>query len=202
MSPNNSPNFEHVMKIDWSKGLLLPDAQVRESVKKLGQLQNIFKNEDARQAMDQDTIVYRVQAWCPVPEDTEGAQFWGSTVVEPGQVGNEYFMTHGHFHRKRDRTEYYGTVAGEGALILMSEDRVTRMESMSPGSLHFIPPHTAHRVANIGKSPLRFVACWPSDAGHDYDSIRKYGFGARLLNVDKKAVLMSSENRNEFRGRE
>lgn len=28
-----------------------------------------------------------------------------------------------------------------------------------------------------------FVACWPSDAGHTDESIRKHGFGARLLNV-------------------
>jgi glucose-6-phosphate isomerase len=181
-----------MMQMDWAKGVLSPDAQVRESVKTLGQLLGIFANEEARGAMDLDTVVYRVQAWCPVPEGTEGALFWGTTVVEPGQVGSEYFMTHGHFHLKRDRTEYYGTIEGQGALILMDENRETRMEPMSAGSLHFIPPNTAHRVANIGKFPLRFVACWPSDAGHDYDSIRKHGFGARLLNVDGRATLVRS----------
>jgi len=181
------------MQMDWSKGLLLPDAQLLESVKKLGQLQGIFANEEARSAMDPNTAVYRVQAWCPVPEGTEGAQFWGTTVIEPGQVGSEFFMTHGHFHLKRDRTEYYGTVEGEGALILMDESRATRMEPMSAGTLHFIPPNTAHRVANTGKVPLRFVACWPSDAGHDYDPIRKQGFGARLMNVNRGAMLVRSD---------
>jgi len=181
-----------IMQMDWTKGALLPDAQVRESVKTLGQLQGIFANEDARRKMDPNTAVYRVQAWCPVPEGTEGAQFWGTTVVEPGQVGSEYFMTHGHFHLKRNRTEYYGTVDGQGALILMDERGETRMESMSGGSLHFIPPNTAHRVANVGKFPLRFVACWPSDAGHDYESIRKNGFGARFLNVNGNPTLVRS----------
>lgn len=182
------------MQIDWTKGALLPDLQVRESVKTLGQLHGIFANEEARRKMDPNTVVYRVQAWCPVPEGTEGAQFWGSTVVEPGQVGSEFFMTHGHFHLKRNRTEYYGTTEGQGALILMTEDRETRMEPMSPGSLHFIPPNTAHRVANTGTVSLRFVACWPSDAGHDYDSIRKLGFSARLLNVNQEALLVRSDS--------
>ena len=68
------------------------------------------------------------------------------------------------------------------------------MESMSPGSLHFIPPNVAHRVANSGKVPLRLVACWPSDAGHDYDAIRRFGFGARLLNVNGKPSLVRTEN--------
>jgi glucose-6-phosphate isomerase, archaeal len=182
-----------IMQMDWTKGALLPDAQVRESVKTIGQLQGIFANEEARQKMDPHTVVYRVQAWCPVPEGTEGAQFWGTTVVEPGQVDKEYFMTHGHFHAKRDRTEYYGTVDGEGALILMDENRDTRMEPMSPGSLHFIPPNTAHRVANLGNVPLRFVACWPSDAGHDYDAIRRSGFSARLFNAGPAAMLVRTE---------
>lgn len=181
-----------MMQMDWEKGLLLPDAKVRESVKTLGQLKGIFANEEVRRAMDPNTVVYRVQAWCPVPDGTEGAQFWGTTVVEPGRVDSEYFMTHGHFHQKRDRTEYYGTIQGEGALILMDENRETRMESMSTGSLHFIPPNTAHRVANIGDVPLRFVACWPSDAGHDYGFIRDQGFGARLLNVNGRPMLVRS----------
>jgi glucose-6-phosphate isomerase, archaeal len=136
--------------------------------------------EEARGTMEQDTVVYRVQAWSPVPEGTEGAQFWGTTIIEPGPVDSEYFMTHGHFHGKRNRTEFYSTIEGEGALILMDETRKTWMEPMSPGSLHFIPPNLARRVAHCGKASLRLVACWPSDAGHDCDAIRQFGFGARL----------------------
>jgi glucose-6-phosphate isomerase len=185
--------LEHVMRMDWETGLLLPHADLRGTVKTLGQLQGIFLNEDARRDMDPNTVVYRVQAWCPVPEGTEGAQFWGTTVVEPGQVDSEYFMTHGHHHLKRTRTEYYATIAGEGSLILMDETRRTWKESMSPGSLHFIPPKVAHRVVNSGKAPLRLVACWPSDAGHHYDVIRQFGFSARLLSVDGKASLVRSD---------
>jgi glucose-6-phosphate isomerase len=182
-----------MMHVDWASGLLASAADVRESVKLLGQLDGIFANSAALRAMDPSTVVYRVQAWCPVSEGTEGGLFWGSTVVEPGAVDGEYFMTHGHFHAKRDRTEYYGTVEGEGALILMDENRKTRMEIMSPGSLHFIPPHTAHRVANTGLIPLRFVACWPADAGHDYEVIRKQGFSGRLLKVNGSATLVRNE---------
>jgi glucose-6-phosphate isomerase len=194
MEQTTNLEFERTMRMDWEKGLLLPNADVRESVKTLGQLESIFLNEKDRRAMDPATVVYRVQAWCPVPEGTEGAQFWGSTVIEPGQVDTEYFMTHGHFHSKRDRTEYYATIEGEGALILMDESRKTWMEPMFPGSLHFVPPSVAHRVANSGKVPLRVVACWPSDAGHDYDVVRRFGFGARLLNVNGKASLVRSGN--------
>ena len=40
----------------------------------------------------------------------------------------------------------------------------------------------AHRVANIGYSVLSFAACWPSDAGHDYQVILENGF-LHLYNV-------------------
>jgi glucose-6-phosphate isomerase len=181
-----------MVRLDWASGRLESAAQVRESVKTLGQLEGVFANTDAWRGMDPNTVVYRVQAWCPVPEGTEGGLFWGNTIVEPGKVDSEYFMTHGHFHLKRDRTEYYGTLEGEGALILMDESHRTWMEPMSAGSLHFIPPKVGHRVANVGSIPLRIVACWPSDAGHDYDSIRKHGFGARLLDVSGGATLVRS----------
>ena len=180
------------MRVDWKSGLLESSTEVRESEKTLAQLEGIFGDNEALRSMDPKTVVYRVQAWCPVAEGTEGAQFWGSTVVQPGRVANEYFMTHGHCHLKRDRTEFYGTIEGQGALILMDQYRNTRMELMSPGSLHFIPSNTAHRVANIGDIPLRFVACWPSDAGHDYDSVRGRGFSARLLDVNGKPTLLRS----------
>jgi len=178
------------MRMNWAKGLLEPDAEIRESVKTLGQLADVFADRNALRARDANTVVYRVQAWCPVPEGAEGGLFWGVTVIEAGLVGQEYFMTHGHFHLKRDRSEYYATLDGDGALILMDERRRAWMEPMAAGSVHFIPPRTAHRVANIGNSPLRFMACWPADAGHDYEIIRNQGFGSRLLRVDDKATLV------------
>jgi glucose-6-phosphate isomerase len=181
-----------MLRVDWPTGRLEPATDLLHSTKLLGQLAGTFSDTSAWRAMDPETVVYRVQAWCPLAEGTEGAQFWGNTVVEPGQVGSEYFMTHGHFHAKRERTEYYATVAGEGALILMDETRKTWMEPMSPGSLHFIAPRIAHRVANTGSKPLHFVACWPSDAGHDYEAVRQHGFGARLWKVNGKPLLIET----------
>lgn len=181
-----------MLRVDWNTGLLPPGKEILESTKMIGQLEGIFADEGAWRAMDPKTVVYRVQAWRPVSESTEGGLFWGNTVVEPGLVGDEYFMTHGHFHAIRNRTEYYATISGEGALILMDESRQTWMEPMSAGSLHFIPPGIAHRAANTGVGPLHFVACWPSDAGHDYDVIRKRGFGARLMKVNGAPKLVGA----------
>jgi glucose-6-phosphate isomerase, archaeal len=176
-------------RVDWATGVL-QGPEVQSSHKTIGDLGNLFLDRAAAEKLAEDTLIYSVQWWSPVPDQTEGGLFWGNTTIEPGQVGREYFMTHGHLHAKADRTEFYSTIEGTGALILMNDDRQTRMEPMTPGSLHHIPPRTAHRVANTGANPLRFVACWPSDAGYDYEMIRTEGFSARLLAINGTPTLV------------
>ena len=44
-------------------------------------------------------------------------------------------------------------------------------------------------VVNTGDVPLRFVACWPSDAGHDYEIAGGNGFGARVIEEQGVAVF-------------
>ena len=163
---------------------------IEKVARTLGQLKGLFRDEAAWNAMDPETVVYRVQAYCPVPEGRPGGLFWGTTFIEPGMVGDEYFMTKGHFHQVRDRTEFYVGAQGEGALILMDEDRRTWFEEMRPGSVHHIPGRTAHRVANTGSGVLSFFACWPSDAGHDYSTIATAGFSARLRCVNGRPTLI------------
>jgi glucose-6-phosphate isomerase len=168
--------------LDWGGRMAGPE--VKESSKSIGDLCGIFRDSAQASGMDLGRIVYRVQSWMPVDAGVAGGLFWGVTTIEPGKVGEEYFMTHGHFHANRTRAEYYGTVSGQGMLIRMDDDRKTWGERMSAGSLHYIEGQHAHRVANIGDTPLIFWACWPSDAGYDYATIKAHGFGRRLIDKD------------------
>ncbi|HEV2232746.1 MAG TPA: glucose-6-phosphate isomerase family protein [Terriglobia bacterium] len=155
-------------------------------------LEHVFLNEKARIALNPSTTVYRVHYFTPVPEGTSGGLFCGLTVIQPGMVDDEYFMTRGHLHANRERGECYLTIAGEGALLLMDEGRRTWFEAMKPGTIHYIPGHTAHRVANTGLTSLSFFACWPSDAGHDYESIARCGFSARLRKINGQPKLVEA----------
>ncbi|MGK7397423.1 MAG: glucose-6-phosphate isomerase family protein [Candidatus Cyclobacteriaceae bacterium M3_2C_046] len=165
---------------------------VQQTARRLKDLAGVFKNEEARTKLDQEQLVYEVQAFFPVPEGKQGGLFFGNSTIYPGRVGQEYYMTKGHFHAMIDRAEYYWCIEGEGVLILMDQNRKTWGEKMNPGSLHYIPGKIAHRVANTGTSRLRFGACWPADAGHDYESIAREGFGARLLAINETPTLVKS----------
>ncbi|HEX8377192.1 MAG TPA: glucose-6-phosphate isomerase family protein [Pedobacter sp.] len=154
-------------------------------------LKGLYLDEVTRAGMPQDTQLYEVDAYFPVPEGTEGGLFFGITRIKPGKIGDEYIFTKGHFHAKSDRGEYYWGIEGEGILLLMDRERNCRAEMVKPGSLHYIPAHTAHRVANTGDATLSFGASWPSDAGHDYEEIFKNGFSARVIEVDGEPQLIS-----------
>ncbi len=173
------------------KNATLTGPNTNRSKKLLSQLSGIFKDSEAYDKMDGEQIIYEVDSLMPVEGGTEGALFFGITHLNPGTVGDEYFMTHGHFHEIENRGEYYWGIEGEGQLILMDKDRNVWTQDMFPGSLHYIPGFTGHRVANTGDSTLRFGACWPSDAGHKYDVILKEGFTKRLCKVNGKPCLIN-----------
>lgn len=186
----NSP-FESLRPthVDWSTGIISGEG-VEESVKTLGQLGGLFHDEEAWHNMAAETEVYRVRAWKPVHDGTPGGLFWGSTILQPGRVGDEYFMTHGHFHEERDRGEFYATVKGTGAMVFMDDKGRAWSQTMSIGTVHYVPGMVAHRVVNTGEVPLVFLACWPSDAGHDYGVIRTAGFSKRLVLRDGEPCLV------------
>ncbi|HUN87026.1 MAG TPA: glucose-6-phosphate isomerase family protein [Terracidiphilus sp.] len=185
----NVPNSPGPTCVDWNSGEI-SGAGIEESVKVLGQMAGLFHDEAAWHSMDLETVIYRVRFWRPVPDGTSGGLFWGSTVLEPGRVGDEYFMTHGHFHAVRDRAEFYATVKGTGAMLFMGENRETWSQCMAQGSVHYIPGCAAHRVVNTGSTPLVFLACWPSDAGHDYARVRADGFSKRMVMRDGVPCLI------------
>lgn len=171
-------------------GKHLTGKRVEKTEKRIRDLKDIYTDKEALEQLPSDQIVYEVESYLPVPQETTGGLFFGITFIHPGKVGNEYFMTKGHFHKILDRAEFYWCIEGEGMLILMDKNRNTWAEKMYPGSLHYINGYTAHRTANTGKEILSFGACWPSDAGHDYDTISAHGFSKILVEENSQPALV------------
>jgi glucose-6-phosphate isomerase, archaeal len=102
-----------------------------------------------------------------------------TTIISPGTVGSEFFMTKGH-HHNRDSAELYVGMSGEGIMIMESRDGEFAHERLTPSAAVYVPPGWAHRTVNTGSGPLSFLAVYYGDAGHDYESIEKSGFVMRV----------------------
>lgn len=176
------------MILDLGTGIF--EGQPPQSARRLGELASIFRNPEAAKGMDPRTPVYETYG-CPGEVEGPARLLYATTVLHPGQVGGEFFMTRGHFHTDPARGELMLTLRGHGALILMDRDRNTWTEPMEPGSVHDIDGRYAHRVANTGDELLVFYVAWMSDCGHDYESIREQGFGKILVEGPAGPVLTS-----------
>ena len=123
---------------------------VKVSQKQLKALEGIFEDEAAFRKMDGGTIVYHVETHDNGEDGKNGGLFFGTSFVHPGKVGNEFFMTKGHFHAKADAGEYYWCISGHGFLVLQNENGECTVEEVKQGSLHYIPGRCAHRLVNTG----------------------------------------------------
>ena len=171
---------------DYMTGNLQGES-IKCSQKKLSELSGIFEDKEAFQKMNGDEIVYHVQMHDNGENGKNGGLFFGTSFLHPGKVGNEFYMTKGHFHEKLDAAEYYWCIEGHGYLILQDETGNCKVEEMKKGSLHYIPGGYAHRLVNVGETLLSVGACWPSDAGHDYKVANL--FNIRIKEKQGKIVI-------------
>lgn len=122
-----------------------------------------------------DELVYRVRP-LPPPRQHHAEVACSTTVIQPGTVAGEHYMTKGHFHRVRDRSEIYIGLSGEGVLLQATEDGRHHVEPIRPGTVNYVPGGWAHRSVNVGDTPLVFFAAYIGDAGQDYGTILEHGF--------------------------
>jgi len=166
------------------------------SQRRLSDMRGLYADSAALEQIistEGDRLVYEVFA-ADLPE-TEGNILYCTTVIQPGQVGNEYHMTKGHYHARRDRAEIYVGIAGNGQLLLQLEAGTLRAVPMGPGTAAYVPPYWGHRTVNTGAVPFSFFAAWPGDAGHDYGAIAEVGFGKLLVAHDGQPVLIDNPRR-------
>jgi len=178
-------------RLELQTGILDPCARVLS--RRLSDMQGMFADEKARlelQARQGDSLVYAVYV-AEIPETASHLPH-STTVIQPGRVGDEFFMTRGHFHAVRDRAEVYLGLAGQGCMLTQTDEGETRLFDMRPGTLVYVPPFWAHRTINTGSEPFAFLCVWPGDAGHDYGTIETRGFAKILVARGSKAVLVDN----------
>jgi glucose-6-phosphate isomerase len=157
----------------------------------------MYANEVAtEEAIEQgDPLLYEVYQY-DVPSET-GQLLVVATVIQPGKVGDEYYMTKGHFHEKEDRAEVYLGLQGQGHLLLETTDGRFEALPVEPGTITYIPPYWAHRMVNTGQEEFVFFGVYPADAGHNYGDIENRGFAKVLLEREGQPTLIPNPRREK-----
>ena len=129
-----------VVDFDLQSGLSETAAPTK---RRLSQMKNMYCDEKAfEQCLSGgDPLVYEFYE-LGAPEDQIGDLAFGTSITYPGKVGDEYFMTKGHFHTILETAEVYFLLSGEGYLLLESPEGDVRSEKMTPGKAMPIVPST------------------------------------------------------------
>jgi glucose-6-phosphate isomerase len=127
-----------------------------------------------------------------IPEKSSDLAF-GTTILYSGKVGNEFFMTKGHFHKKLQTAEVYYCTKGHGYLLMEDPEGKTEIQEMTPGISVYVPPNFAHRSINISDTePLIMFFVFRADAGHDYKTIETQGFRKLVIERNGKPDIIDN----------
>jgi len=171
---------------DFEKLELNPEGEL--ITRKLSNMANMYHDQEAvKDALAKDPLIYKFYN-VKIPEE-EGHLQHCVTIVYPGKIGNEYYMTKGHFHTVEATAEIYLTFNGKGKLVMQAPNNNTKVVNMKPGSISYIPPYWAHRTVNIGEELLVFFGVYRGDAGHNYGIIEEKGMAKLVLEKNGEVVV-------------
>lgn len=175
-------------KFNWDTGFVLDfdlktgfSENARITKRHLSQMRGMFHDEKAYQEriMQGDPLVYEFyELGCP---ERAGDIAFGTTILYPGTVGDEYFMTKGHFHTDLMTAEIYYTLSGTGYMMLENKEGDWRALPLAAGQAVYVPRGYAHRTINSGDDPLIVFFAFDADAGHDYGTIETRGYRHLIL---------------------
>lgn len=184
------------IQLPFSRSINLDNGHIAEAssvtYRRLSDMRGWFADAEAEAALlPENPLIYEVHYGYNTPS-IDGQLGFGTTILYPGKIGSEYYMTKGHYHRKADRAEIYYGLSGEGELLLQTRDGETTVQDISPGVVAYIPAYHAHRTINAGNENFVFLSVYPADAGNDYESVAQMGFASLLVERDGKLAVIPS----------
>ena len=145
--------------------------------RKLSAMKGQYVDTAAYEALleQEDVLLYEVYEM--VRPHESGELLHGLSILHPGHVGREYFMTKGHFHRVLETAEVYYCLQGQGMIVMETPEGDWAVEELRANKVLYIPPRWAHRSVNTGLfEDLVTFFIYPGHAGHDYGTIEQQGF--------------------------
>ena len=178
---------------DLPPGQWIPTEYDSHLKRTLSSMQGQYLNTSAYNALLEqgDSLLYEVYE-LHRPQ-IAGELLHGVSVVHPGLVGDEYFMTKGHYHQVRETGEVYYCLQGQGKMVMETEAGEWAVEDFRAGNVLYVLPKWAHRSVNTSLTEdLIFLFIYPGNAGHDYATIEQQGFHKLVLHRDNTPAVVDN----------
>ncbi len=176
----------------------IPSEWDNHIVRRLSSMKGMYANPAAYADMlaQEDVVLYEVYELI-VPA-MAGELLHGVSILHPGKVGDEYFMTKGHFHTVLETGEVYYCQRGSGVMVMETPEGETSVKELRPGGVLYVPPRWAHRSVNTSATEdLITFFVYPGNSGHDYGTIEQKGFRKLIVEQDKKATIIDNPRWNK-----
>ena len=189
----NSFNWDRSFLVDFD----LKDgfSETAETTKRyLSQMKDMFCDRKAAEDIlaKEDPLVYEFhELGCP---ERPGDLAFGTTILYPGKIGEEYYFTKGHFHTILETAEVYYTLEGAGYMVMENPEGDCMEMPLSKGRAVYVPRRYAHRTVNTGSTPLVDALFGVKYRLYDYGTIETKGYHRLVVERNGEPAIVSNPN--------
>ena len=187
----NNLNWEKAFTIylDLKDGI---SDEIKPIQRRVSDMEGMYSDAESEKSLisGENPLVYEYYD-LGAPEHPGDLAF-GTSIVYPGKVGNEYFMTKGHFHSILETAEIYYCLRGKGYMLMENPEGDWDAKELSAGTAVYVPKRYAHRTINTGNEPLITFFAFRADAGHDYGTIETNGYKKLIVEIDGRTEIIDN----------
>ncbi|MDD5016498.1 MAG: glucose-6-phosphate isomerase [Eubacteriales bacterium] len=186
-------------KFNWKQGFTVGfclqtgmSDKVISTKRNLSDMRGMYFDEAAAEKLTAECnpLIYEFFETGAPEKDSDLA--FGTSITYPGKVGNEFFMTKGHFHTILETAEVYYCLGGCGYMLIENPEGDWSAQKLAAGTVVYVPPRYAHRSVNTGDTPLVTLFCFRADAGHDYGTIETKGYRKLIVEQDARVKIIDN----------
>jgi glucose-6-phosphate isomerase, archaeal len=190
---NTPKNAANELMMPWAIDIDLINGTMREAdrvlVRRASDMKGYYKDEAALKRLIDEGDPVQYEVFEKIIPEQYGQLLLCISKLYPGRVGDECYMTKGHYHTISGTAEVYLCIRGQGYMMMKTADGQCIGEPMQRNRMVYVPPHWAHRSINTGNEPLISFCVYPGDAGHNYGDIATEGFPKRVYIRDGMEVI-------------
>jgi glucose-6-phosphate isomerase, archaeal len=171
----------------------IPSRYDKHIIRKLSDMNGQYLDKQTYKDMlsKEDSILYQV--FVINRPEVAGELIHGISIVNPGKIGDEFYMTKGHFHTIKENGEIYYVLKGCGYMIMETPEGETAVEELRAGRVLYVPPRWAHRSVNVSSNAnLVLFFAYPGNSGHDYGTIENQGFRKLVVEQNGHPIVIDN----------